>query len=280
MKRFFRQSKLNTIAAALAAVVCITALFGGLLAPVAPSKQNLAQRLHPPSAQSYFGTDDFGRDIFSRVLNGARISLQVAVVVLSIALVVGVTVGAMAGLRGGWVDAILMRVTDIFLAFPALIFASAISATLGGVFDPLTNASIALSTVYWPWYARLMRGQVLTLAQQDYVTAARAMGMPTWQIIVRHMLRNSLSILLVQLSLDIGYAILYTSALSFLGLGAQRPAPEWGLMLSDSRKYVQTAPWTMLYPGLALTLTVLAFNLLGDGLRDYLDPRLRGSRRA
>ena len=275
MKRFFRQSRLNSIATALATLVLLAAIFGSLLAPFAPSKQNLAQRLRSPTPQNIFGTDDFGRDIFSRVLHGARISLQVAVVVLVIALVVGVVVGAVAGLRGGWVDAVLMRFTDLFLAFPALIFASAISATLGGVFDPLTNASIALSTVYWPWYARLMRGQVLSLAQQEFVIAARAIGMPTWQIIARHMLRNSAPILLVQLSLDIGYAILYTSALSFLGLGAQRPAPEWGLMLSDSRKYVQTAPWTMFFPGAALTLTVLAFNLLGDGLRDYLDPRLR-----
>lgn len=275
MRRFLRQSRLNSFAAVLSALILVAALFGEALAPHPPRKQNLAQRLQPPSAEHWFGTDDFGRDIFSRVLSGARISVQVAVVVLSIAVMVGTLIGAVAGLLGGWVDTALMRLTDVFLAFPALILASAIGAALG---NNLTNTMLALSVVYWPWYARLARGQVLVLSQREFVQAARALGMNTPQILGRHMLRNILPILLVQISLDVGYVILYTSALSFLGLGAQRPEPEWGLMLNDSRKFVQTAPWTMFYPGLALTVTVLAFNLLGDGLRDYLDPRLRAGR--
>ncbi len=275
MRRFLRQSRLNSFAAVLCALILLAAIFGEALAPHPPRKQNLAWRLQPPSAAHWFGTDDFGRDIFSRVLSGARISVQVAVVVLSVAVTVGTLIGAVAGLSGGWVDTALMRLTDVFLAFPALILASAIGATLG---NNLTNTMLALSVVYWPWYARLARGQVLALSQREFVQAAHAVGMSTSQILSRHMLRNILPILLVQISLDVGYVILYTSALSFLGLGAQRPEPEWGLMLNDSRKFVQTAPWTMFYPGLALTVTVLAFNLLGDGLRDYLDPRLRAGR--
>ncbi len=275
MRRFLRQSRLNSFAAVLCALILSAAMFGEALAPHPPRKQNLARRLQPPSAAHWFGTDDFGRDIFSRVLSGARISVQVAVVVLSVAVTVGTLIGAVAGLLGGWVDMALMRLTDVFLAFPALILASAIGAALG---NNLTNTMLALSVVYWPWYARLARGQVLALSQREFVQAARAVGMGTPQILSRHMLRNILPILLVQISLDVGYVILYTSALSFLGLGAQRPEPEWGLMLNDSRKFVQTAPWTMFYPGLALTVTVLAFNLLGDGLRDYLDPRLRAGR--
>lgn len=276
MRRFLRQSWLNGLALVLTTVTLLLALFGEAIAPYPPTKQNLTQRLRPPSVEHPFGTDDFGRDIFSRVLSGARIAMQVAAVVLSVAVVIGVAVGAVAGMYGGWVDGALMRLTDVFLAFPALVLASAISVALGA---NLTNTMLALSMVYWPWYARLVRGQVLSLAQRDFITAARALGMSRMRIIQRHILRNILPIVLVQISLDIGYAILYTSALSFLGLGAQRPAPEWGLMLNDSRKFVQTAPWTMIYPGLALTTVVLTFNLLGDGLRDYLDPRLRGVRR-
>jgi len=275
MKRFMRQSWLNGPVLFLIALLVLTAALGELLAPHPPRQQNLANRLQPPSTAHWFGTDDYGRDIFSRVLSGARISIQVAFVVLSVAVSLGTLIGAVAGLLGGWVDAVLMRLTDLFLAFPALVLASAIGAALG---SNLNNTMLALSMVYWPWYARLARGQVMALAQCEFVQAARALGMHDLHILFHHILRNVLPILLVQISLDVGYVILYTSALSFLGLGAQRPEPEWGLMLNDSRKFVQTAPWTMFYPGLALTFTVLVFNLLGDALRDYLDPRLRNSR--
>jgi len=275
LARFGRQSALNRVGLLLAGLVLLAALFGDWLAPYGPTQTDLGARLKAPTAQHWFGTDSLGRDIFSRVLSGAKISLQVAAVVLTIALIVGVLVGAAAGMAGGWLDQLLMRITDLFLAFPALILAAAIGAALG---KNLTNTMIALSTVYWPWYARLMRGQTLTLMNQEFILAARAVGVPRRTIFWRHLLPNVLPILLVQLSLDIGYAILYTASLSFLGLGAQRPSPEWGLMLSDAREFVRSAPWTMLFPGGALTLTVLAFNLLGDGLRDFLDPRLRGQR--
>lgn len=273
--RFFTQSWLNGLAFTLVGLVSLLGLFGTQLAPYDTTATNLMARLAPPSAQHWMGTDNFGRDIFSRVIAGAHISLQVAIIVLASAVVIGFVIGAMAGLCGGWVDEGLMRLTDLFLAFPALIFAAAIATTLG---RSLTNTMLALSTVYWPWYARLVRAQVLSLAQEEYITAAHAVGVPQWRIILRHLLPNLLPLLLVQLSLDLGYAILSTSSLSFLGLGAQPPSPEWGAMLTDAREFAREAWWYMTFPGLALALTVLGFNLLGDGLRDFLDPRLRGKR--
>ncbi len=273
LRRFLSQSYLNVVGLALVALLLALAIGGGALAPYPPTKTNLAERLQPPSARHLTGTDNFGRDIFSRVLNGARISLQVALVVLSISVAIGFLVGAVAGLAGGIVDELLMRLTDLFIAFPALVFAAAIAATLG---RSLENTMIALATVYWPWYARLVRSQVLVLAQQEYIVATRAIGLPSWRVIWRHILPNVLPLILVQLSLDAGYAILSTSSLSFLGLGAQPPSPEWGAMLTAAREFVREAWWYMAFPGLALTLTVLGFNLLGDGLRDFLDPRMRG----
>jgi peptide/nickel transport system permease protein len=272
-RRFLSQSWLNVIGLGLVLLVTLTAICGPLVAPHPPNKQNLATRLQAPSPEHVFGTDNFGRDVFSRVIVGARISLWVAFVVLSISVVVGFVVGAVAGLAGGIVDEVLMRITDLFLAFPALVFAAAIAATLG---RDLTNTMIALSTVYWPWYARLVRAQVLVIARHDYVLAAEALGVPRSQVVWRHLLPNVLPLILVQLSLDAGYAILSTSSLSFLGLGAQPPSPEWGAMITAAREFVREAWWYMAFPGLALSLTVLGFNLLGDGLRDFLDPRLRG----
>jgi peptide/nickel transport system permease protein len=273
MRRFLSQSALNGAGLFLVALVLLTALAGEALAPYPPNKPNLQQRFQPPSAQHWMGTDNFGRDLFSRVIAGAGISLQVAFIVLSVTVIVGFIVGAIAGLAGGLTDELLMRLTDLFLAFPALVLAAAIAATLG---RNLTNTMIALTTVYWPWYARLVRSQVLVLARLDYITATRALGVPGWRVVWRHLLPNVLPLILVQVSLDAGYAILSTSSLSFLGLGAQPPSPEWGAMLTAAREFVREAWWYMAFPGLALTLTVLGFNLLGDGLRDFLDPRLRG----
>lgn len=272
-RRFFGQSALNGLGAFLVALVIFLGLFGGTIAPYDTTKTNLKERFTPPSVQHWMGTDNFGRDIFSRVIAGASISLQVALVVLSVSVFIGLLVGAAAGFFGGTTDEVLMRITDLFVAFPALVFAAAIATTLG---RSLTNTMIALSTVYWPWYARLVRSQVLTIAHQEYITAAEAVGVSRWQVIFRHVLPNVIPLILVQVSLDIGYAILSTSSLSFLGLGAQPPSPEWGVMLTDAREFVREAWWYMTFPGLALSLTVLGFNLLGDGLRDYLDPRLRG----
>jgi len=275
LRRFLSQSALNGVGLFLVALVLLTAIGGEALAPYPPNQTNLQQRFQPPSAQHLMGTDNFGRDLFSRVLSGARTSLQVAVIVLSVAVLVGFLVGAIAGLASGITDELLMRLTDLFLAFPALVLAAAVAATLG---RNLTNTMIALTTVYWPWYARLVRSQVLLIARQDYIVATQALGVPAWRVIWRHLLPNVLPLILVQISLDAGYAILSTSSLSFLGLGAQPPSPEWGAMLTAAREFVREAWWYMAFPGLALTLTVLGANLLGDGMRDFLDPRMRDRR--
>jgi peptide/nickel transport system permease protein len=272
LRSFLRASRLNQVGLALVLIVVLAAVVGEALAPYGPNTLSLADRLRPPSAIHLFGTDDYGRDIFSRVLAGARLSIEVALVVLSISVVLGTFLGAIAGLAGGLVDELLMRLTDLFLAFPALILAAAIAAAWGG---SLTTTVLALSTVYWPWYARLVRGQVLSLREREFVTAAVVSGAGTTRLIRRHLLPNVLPYVIVQISLDIGYVILSTSALSFLGLGAQPPTPEWGAMMTDARSYLRDAWWFPTFPGLALAVTVLAFNLVGDGLRDFLDPRLR-----
>ena len=270
---FAGSSKLNLLGVILVATVFGAAAFGALLAPYPPDAISLLDRFRPPSATHLFGTDDYGRDLFSRVLAGAQISVEVAAVVLSISVTLGTLLGAVAGFFGGLVDEAIMRVTDLFLAFPALILAAAIAATWGG---NLTTTVIALSTVYWPWYARLVRGQVLSLREREFVTAATVSGADPWDIMRRHLLPNVLPYVIIQISLDIGYVILSTSALSFLGLGAQPPTPEWGGMMTDARGFMREAWWFPTFPGLALALTVLGFNLLGDGLRDWLDPRMRG----
>jgi peptide/nickel transport system permease protein len=270
-RRFVGVSRLNLLAVALVGLVVLAAVFGEILAPFPPNAITLLDRLKPPSSIHLFGTDDYGRDLLSRVLAGARISLQVATIVLSISVVVGTTLGAVAGLVGGLVDEAIMRVTDLFLAFPALILAAAIAATLGA---DLSTTILALATVFWPWYARLVRGQVLSLREREFVLAARVAGARASRVVRVHLIPNVLPFVIVQMSLDVGYVILSTSALSFLGLGAQPPTPEWGAMLTDARGYLRDAWWFPTFPGLALAFTVVAFNLLGDGLRDWLDPRL------
>jgi peptide/nickel transport system permease protein len=277
LRRFVAASRLNLVAVVLVAIIVFGGIFGPWLSPHEPNRIDLLQRLLPPSGAHLFGTDDFGRDIFSRVLVGARISLQVAAVILLAAVAVGTVLGLISGLAGGLVDEIVMRITDLFLAFPALILAAAIAATLG---PNLTNTMLALSTVFWPWYARLVRGQVLSLREREYILFARVAGASTRRIVFRHLLRNVMPLVIVQASLDVGYAILFTSSLSFLGLGAQPPTPEWGAMMTDARAFLRDYWWYPTFPGLALALTVVGFNLLGDGLRDWLDPRLRGSLRS
>jgi peptide/nickel transport system permease protein len=272
VRSFVAGSPLNALGLVLLAVIVVAAVFGDRLVPLPPDRMSLLERLRPPSAAHPFGTDDYGRDLLSRVVSGTAISLEVAAVVLAVAVVVGTAVGAVAGLLGGIVDEVLMRTTDLFLAFPALILAAAIAATLGA---NLTTTMLALATVYWPWYARLVRGQILSLRERDYVLAARAVGVGTVRMITRHLLPNVLPLIVLQASLDVGYVILATSGLSFLGLGAQPPTPEWGAMLTDARAYLRDAWWFPTFPGLALAITVFAFNVLGDGLRDWLDPRLR-----
>ena len=277
LQRFLLGNRLNLIGTCVVALFFVLALVGFLdergiqLTPADPYAQDITgSRLLAPSFSHPFGTDELGRDIFSRIIVGTWVSLQVAFVVLIFAVVFGTIVGAISGYLGGLADEILMRITDMFLAFPALILAIAIAATLG---RSLPNTMIALSTVFWPWYARLVRAQVLTIRERDFVTAGRSLGMPPVRLVFRHILPNAIPVVIIQVTLDVGYAILATSSLSFIGLGAQPPSAEWGTMLADARNYFRDAWWYTTFPGLALTLTVFAFNVLGDGLQDALDPR-------
>ncbi len=271
LRRFMLGNRLNLVGLVLVGLFLILALVGQQIAPYDPYVQDITgSKLLPPSSSHLMGTDELGRDVFSRILTGTRISLQVAVVVLGFAVVVGTIVGAIAGYFGGIVDEVLMRITDMFLAFPALILAIAIAASLG---RDLTNTMIALSTVFWPWYARLVRAQVLSIKERDYVTAGTSIGLTGRQLLARHILPNAVSVIIIQLTLDVGYAILATSSLSFIGLGAQPPSPEWGTMMATARSYFREAWWYITFPGIVLTLTVFAFNVVGDGLQDALDPR-------
>lgn len=273
-KRFSSESPLNVVSLAIITVFLILCVGGNVLAPYDPLATSASDRLLAPSWDHPFGTDEIGRDILSRVMSGARYSLGIAVLILVIAIPVGTLVGVIAGYAGGLVDELLMRLTDIFLAFPAIILAMAIAAALG---PNLRNTVIALTAVYWPWYARLVRGQILQIKEQDYVEAGKALGASTPRLVMRHILPNSVAPIIIQGTIDIGFAVLATSSLSFIGLGAQPPTPEWGTMITNSRTYFRVAWWYFTFPGIALMLTVVGFNLLGDGLRDYLDPRTRGS---
>src|SRR5512135_1739913 len=269
----WRRSPLSVAGLILIAILILVAVSAPLIAPADPLKQVLSTRLKPPSAAHWLGTDQLGRDVLSRMMYGARISLLIGLVVVGLASSVGTLVGLVAGYAGGWLDEGLMRVTDVFFAFPALILAMAISGALG---PSLTNAMIAIAIVSWPVYARLVRAQVLTLREREYVEAARGLGASARRIVWQHILPNTLAPLLVQASFDMGGAILSAAGLSFIGFGTQPPTAEWGVMISEGRNYIVTQPWLSLFPGLAILLTVTAFNLIGDGLRDALDPRLRG----
>ncbi|MDQ3466688.1 MAG: ABC transporter permease [Chloroflexota bacterium] len=271
LRRFLVGNRLNLAGVIIVLLFLLLSLFGELISPHDPFQQDITgAKLLAPSWNHPMGTDELGRDIFSRVLTGTRVSLQVAAVVLGFAVVFGTCVGAIAGYLGGWVDEVLMRITDMFLAFPALILAIAIAASLG---RDLRNTMIALSTVFWPWYARLVRAQVLSIRERDFVVAGQSLGLSGPRLLFRHILPNAISVVIIQLTLDVGYAILSTSSLSFIGLGAQPPSPEWGTMMSTARNYFRDAWWYTTFPGVALTLTVFAFNVLGDGLQDALDPR-------
>jgi peptide/nickel transport system permease protein len=251
-------------------LLTLAAIFAPWIATHDPIKQSWTALRKAPSAVAWFGTDESGRDIFSRVIFGARASLMAGVVSISIALGLGIPIGLLAGYRGGWVDAIISRITDAMLAIPFLILAIALAAFLG---PSLTNAMIAIGITATPIFVRLTRGQVLAVKVEDYVEAARAVGNSATRIATRHILPNILPALLVQATLSIAAAIIAEASLSFLGLGQQPPAPSWGSMLNTAQRFLTNAPWMAIYPGLAIFLTVLSFNLLGDGLRDALDPR-------
>jgi peptide/nickel transport system permease protein len=274
--RFVRASWVNTAAAALGAIAVLAAAVGPVLVRHPPNVADFGSILQPPSAAHWLGTDNVGRDLLARIVAGARISMTSAVLIILLSAPFGCLLGIVAGLVGGIVDELIMRFTDLFFAFPAFVLAAAIAASLG---PSLAHTVLAVAVVFWPWYARLARGQVLSLREREFVLAARVAGSSTAGIVRRHMVRNVLPIVAIQVSADLGNAILSISALSFLGLGAQPPTPEWGTMMADAKDYLQTAWWFLTFPGLALTFTVLGFNLLGDGLRDWVDPRLRGALR-
>ena len=272
LTEFFNASWSNRIAVLIVGIVIVLAIVGPALEPYRPDAISLVARLKPPSSAHLLGTDHLGRDLLSRILDGTRVSVLAATVVLVSAITVGTLAGLVAGVVGGWVDEAIMRLTDLFLSFPALILAVAVAAAVG---PSLVNTMLALSTVFWPWYARLVRGQVLSLREREFVLASRLAGAGTVQIIRRHMLRNVAPIVAIQGTIDVGYAILLTSSLSFLGLGVRPPQAEWGSMAADAISYIQESWWYPTFPGVALAITVFGFNLLGDGLRDWLDPRLR-----
>jgi peptide/nickel transport system permease protein len=264
---------LMTVGLVMVAIVVLVAVIAPLLAP-APADAGSATHpfdiLKAPSGAHWFGTDQVGRDVLSRVIYGARISPLIALVVVFVSLVVGGILGLIAGFVGGWVDEVIMRITDVFLAVPALLLALAFAVVLP---PSIGSTMIAISVSWWPWYARLMRGQAASVSGRRYVESCRALGIPRWRIVLRHVLPNSVTPLLVQSSLDFGGVIITASALSFLGLGAQDPTPEWGLIISEGQAFFQTQWWLVTFPGLAVLFTALAFNLVGDGLRDRFDSR-------
>ncbi|MEJ2288952.1 MAG: ABC transporter permease [Deinococcales bacterium] len=250
--------------------LALVAVLGRWLAPFDPTAMNFSARFAPPSLTHPFGTDDFGRDVFSRVLFGAAVSFKVAFIAVGISGTVGVVLGLMAGFLGRWIDEVVMRVMDVLFAFPAVLLAITVMAILG---RGVGNAMVAIAIVYIPIFARVTRGAVISVRGREYVTAARAMGQGQWRIMLRHVLPNSLGPIIVQTSLSLAFAILAEAALSFFGLGTQPPEPSWGRMLSEGRSFLHQAPWMGIFPGLAIMISVLGFNLLGDGLRDVLDPR-------
>ncbi len=267
------QSFLRDPATVLGLAIVVVAVTGAIAAPVLaphdPTDIMLEERLLPPGLDFPLGTDHLGRDELSRLLYGARTTLRTAAVVLAVVFAIALTVGTLSGYYGGWLDTILMSLVDLVLAFPGLILAVAIAGTLG---PSLINVMIAMAAVWWAGYARLVRGMVLSLRSREFVEAARAVGASDRRIMVFHIWRNILGPVIVLATLDMGWIILGISGLNFLGLGAQPPTPEWGAMLNDGRPFLQSAPQMMLYPGTAIFLVVLGFNLLGDGLRDVLDP--------
>ena len=233
---------------------------------------NVAFKLTAPCQEYLFGTDELGRDIFSRIIYGTRISLLASVFAVALAMLIGITLGAIAGALGGIVDDIIMRICDIFLSFPSLLLAIVIAAFAG---PSLRNALIAIAISWWPWYARIVRGQAISLKERQFVKAARALGNVQSKIIFQHIVPNCMGPVIIQATMDLGGIILTLASLSFLGLGAQAPTPEWGLMINTSKTYFMNAWWYSVFPGLAIFVTVLAFNLIGDGLREIMDPRTR-----
>jgi peptide/nickel transport system permease protein len=260
---------------AIVSLIFFAAVFGPWIIPYPEDVKvgiNIPQRLKPPSSEHWFGTDDMGRDIFSRVVYGSRTSVIIGVVVTGIAMLIGIPLGAISGYKGGKVDTLINIVTDIFMAIPALLLALSISVALGrGIF----NAMLAIGIAWWPYYARLVRGVVLSLKEHTFVEAARSINASDFRIIAKHILPNCFDVIIVQVTMQFGYAILMAAALGFLGVGAQPPMAEWGLMISTGRLYIPKWWWVATFPGIAIFISVFGFSMFGDGLRDIFDPRLR-----
>lgn len=272
----FSRSPLSVIGMVLVGAFFLIALIGPLIVSFpedATGAVHMSQKLTAPDSQFYFGTDEMGRDVYTRVILGTRISLKIGLIIVCVAMGIGVPLGITAGFVGGWVNEVIMRITDIFLAIPGLILALAIIGALG---PGITNSMIALSIVWWPGYVRLVQGKTLSLKEESFIEAARSVGAGKARIIFLHILPNCTSPIIIKASMDMGMAILAAAGLGFVGVGAQPPAPEWGAMISIARKFLPDWWWYATFPGLAIFITVLGFNLLGDGLRDILDPQSRG----
>ena len=273
--RRFRSNALSMVGISILAVILLIAILAPSIVPFpedAAGTMRALDRLKPPGAPYWFGTDNVGRDIFRRLLMGTGLALQVGAVIIVLASVIGVTIGATAGYAGGWVDDLLMRITDIFLTVPALVLAIAVTAALG---KGMVNVMIGIALVWWPGFARLTRSLVLGLREELFVEAARSIGVGHRRILFSHILPNTLSPIIVKMSTDFGFAVLTAAALGFIGLGAQPPTPEWGAMINDGRDYFPDKWWVSTFPGMAIFFMVFSWNLLGDGVRDLLDPRAK-----
>jgi peptide/nickel transport system permease protein len=271
----FSRSKLSIAGLAIVIFVILVAIFSPVIAPYpedAGAVTHMSERLMPPSSAHWFGTDDVGRDLFSRVVIASRLDLGLAVAVMAVTLAVGVTLGAWAGISGGMVDEVIMRLTDMFMTIPHIILALAILTAIG---PGVRNAAIALALVWWPGYSRLMRSLVIVVREEQFVEASQTMGGSRLWIVRKHLIPNCISPILIRASMDIGFVLLAAAGLGFLGLGALPPTPEWGAMVSDSRRYFPESWWLALFPGGAILLTVFGVNLLGDGLRDIAEPTSR-----
>ena len=270
--RSFKKSKSAIVGAGIVFFFILVAIFGPMFAPQGINDQNLDIRLLPPSSEYWFGTDDLGRDVLSRILHGAQLSLTVGISAVALSAFFGSLLGIVAGYYGRWIDTIISRIFDIMLAFPSILLAIAVVSILG---PSLRNALIAIAIINIPNFGRLVRSRVLTIKEEEYIHAAKAIGMRNSRILWRHILPNSITPIIVQGTLAIATAIIEAAALGFLGLGAEAPQPEWGKMLADARMFLMNAPWAMIFPGLAIMLTVIGFNSMGDGLRDALDPKMK-----
>lgn len=268
------RNKLSLLAFAIIILLVLSAIFAPVIVPYPKDvySTHIEQKLEAPSSEHIMGTDELGRDVFSRLVYGARVSISTALIAVGVALVIGIPLGAIAGTFGGWVDNVIMRITDVFLSFPPLLLAIALVTLLG---PGLTNAIIAIVVSWWPWYTRLVRGQAISIKERKFVQAAETIGTSKAKIIFSHIVPNCISPVIVQASMDIGGVIMTVASLSFLGLGAQQPQPEWGLMISVGRASFPDKWWCCIFPGIAIFLTVLSFNLLGDAIREILDPKTR-----